>query len=277
MYERHLLALSQLRLGPNKPGLLTFFTPLFDGVKLFNKELVYPYYSSHLYFFFSPILIFLLLFFQLGVLPYYFGFFIYGSTGLLFLCLVGLRVYTLFFSGFSSKSKYAFLGGLRSASQRISYEVCFFFFILSFFFILKGYLLIGSYYLIIVLMIFLAIYLVLSELGRAPLDFMERESELIRGYNLEYSSVLFVFLFLREYGFLLFFSIILSMLFFSSSRVPLVFIYLFFSIILFCRSCYPRYRYDLLMWSLWLVFLPFSLHCINYLSLLVFSGPSIYI
>jgi NADH:ubiquinone oxidoreductase subunit H len=163
---------------------------------------------------------------------------------LFFLCLIGVLVYFMLLMGFYRKSKYSILGAIRARCQRISFEVVFFFFLFFFFLIYRGFMIcfFFRFYLILLLPSFFIIILV--ELNRPPFDFSEGESELVRGFNLEFGSIFFVLLFLGEYGFLIFFRVFISCLFFFGWFWVFIF---FFSLFLFIRSSYSRYRYDLLM------------------------------
>ena len=184
---------------------------------------------------------------------------------LFFLCLIGFSVYATLISGIVSKSKYGIVGALRASSQRISYEIAFSLYLLaiilhySVFFFVKGF----NVSLLIIYIPFLI--MIIAELNRAPFDFAEGESELVSGYNVEYASVAFVLLFLREYGRLIFFRIISSMLFF---RFSILAGFLVFSLIIFIRRSYPRYRYDIIIIMFWFKFLPVSLVYLFYFYLL---------
>nr|YP_010286277.1 NADH dehydrogenase subunit 1 [Aphelenchoides medicagus]UKS08880.1 NADH dehydrogenase subunit 1 [Aphelenchoides medicagus] len=256
LYERHLLSLSQNRLGPNKVSFLGVFQPLLDGVKLLSKEQILPKNSSELTFLFFPSLIFLILFLEWFCLPFNFYFLNFQFSFIFLLCLVGFSVYGTVLSSIVGKSKYSSLGGLRASSQSVSFEIIFSIYFLCFLFVLKslelGYMMNFGFF----VLFFPFMMMVLAELGRAPFDFSEGESELVSGFNTEFSSVTFVLLFLGEYGILLFFSALGSLLFFFFNFFFVIF---FFSLILLIRSSYPRYRYDLLMFFFWKKLLPLSL------------------
>jgi len=253
LFERHLLSISQLRKGPNKVRLFGILQALFDGLKIFNKELVIIFISSKYYFFFMPFLMFFIIFIEWFVLPYYYYFFGLEIRYLLLLCLVGVLVYIIILSGIYRKSKYSMLGAIRSRSQRISFEVVFFFVLYCFIIFSQRFIVIGVFNLLNLLILPLLVIIILVELNRPPFDFREGESELVRGYNLEFRSLLFALLFLREYGFLIFFRVFLSLLYFSSW---VIFSFFFIFLLLLIRSAFPRYRYDKLIYLFWIKLLP---------------------
>jgi len=252
--------LSQLRLGPNKPRFWGLLVPFLDALKLFKKEIIVPAYASIWYYYLSPLSIFLLIFFQFRVVPFLYTWLSFKNSGLFFTCLVGLLVYTLFFSGIASKSKYAILGSIRGIRQRISFEICLFFFVLVLFFFTSNFSLEIKNYFLLFYLFPVSLFFVLAELGRAPFDFIEGERELVRGYNVEYGGVLFVYLFLREYGFILFFRFLWGSIFFNWSSCFFFVPWVFFTWVIYCRRTLPRYRYDLLIGFFWLVLLPLIIH-----------------
>lgn len=146
--------------------------------------------------------------------------------------------------GIYSKNKYSYIGGIRGAVASISYEVSFSLRTITFILFNKSYTLenIGNIGLLALLISFFV--RVLVEIGRTPFDYLESESELVRGFNTEYRSVGFVLIFLKEYGRLLFFSSVLSVVFCNGHFVAVVF---FFRLFVVIRSRYPRLRYDTLI------------------------------
>uniref|UniRef100_A0AC34QBV0 NADH-ubiquinone oxidoreductase chain 1 n=1 Tax=Panagrolaimus sp. JU765 TaxID=591449 RepID=A0AC34QBV0_9BILA len=211
LYERHLLGISQNRLGPTKVRFIGLVQALIDGVKLLKKEQLLPIKSSILLFLLVP---------------------------------VGFSVYRTLISGLVRKSKYSVIGSIRARNQRISFEISISLYIFCIFFYLRKFSLAPFFNFGLIFLIIPFILMILAELNRAPFDFSEGERELVRGFNIEYSRVAFVLLFLREYGALIFFRIIFSTFFFD---LRFIFVFLIFSILIFIRRSYPRYRYDFLI------------------------------
>lgn len=197
---------------------------------------------------------------------------------ILFFCITALNVYGVILAGWSSNSKYAFLGGLRAAAQTISYEVRMLLILLFVALTIvrlnweKAYLSYFPIFCLIIPIIVVWFTSTVAETNRAPFDFAEGESELVSGFNIEYGGGLFALLFLAEYANILFISVITRVWFFSSiifGPISLSLKSLLFAILfLIVRGAYPRYRYDLLIILCWKSFLPFSLRA---LSLVVLS------
>nr|YP_009162839.1 NADH dehydrogenase subunit 1 [Gnathostoma spinigerum]AKM22104.1 NADH dehydrogenase subunit 1 [Gnathostoma spinigerum] len=265
LYERHLLGSSQGRIGPNKVSFMGVLQAIFDGVKLLKKEQITTLNSSELSFLLVPGVAFVTMYLEWFTLPYFFEFLTFQYSILFFLCLLGFTVYSTLISGIVSKSKYGMVGALRASNQSISYEIAFslyllmivmYFNSLNFFYSLNWGLLI----------IFVPFFfMILAELNRAPFDFAEGESELVSGFNVEYSSVAFVLLFLSEYGSLLFFSVLYSVLFLDFSLVGS---FIIFSAVIFVRSAFPRFRYDKMMGVFWFSLLPISLVLLSYVIII---------
>nr|BAV81425.1 NADH dehydrogenase subunit 1 [Parascaris equorum] len=267
LYERHLLGGSQQRIGPNKVSFMGVLQAIFDGVKLLKKEQLLPLNSSEVSFVLVPGVFFVVMFLEWFVLPFTYDFMTFEYSILFFLCLIGFSVYTTLVSGVVSKSKYGMVGAIRASSQSVSYEIAFSLYLLAVIVHINMFSFFSFFNLGLVVIYLPFLFMILAELNRAPFDFAEGESELVSGYNVEYSSVAFVLLFLGEYGALLFFSTLTSVLFFGFSYLV---IYCMFSILVFIRSSYPRFRYDLMMYFFWFKLLPVSLIFLGYFVVLLF-------
>lgn len=155
------------------------------------------------------------------------------------LVFFGGSIYLVFLISFYRVRKYPILGSLRACLQSVSFELVFFFFILVYFFYVSSIILVFffvSCFSFFFSFVFFLLFLV--EVGRAPFDLLESERELVRGYNTEYFGLFFVFIFLREYGFLFFFRYFLSFFF------DFIFLFVFLFVFLFLRCVYPRLRID---------------------------------
>nr|YP_010274456.1 NADH dehydrogenase subunit 1 [Ricania fumosa]UJT96900.1 NADH dehydrogenase subunit 1 [Ricania fumosa] len=282
LFERKVLGYIQFRKGPNSVGFLGLLQPFSDALKLFSKEFYFLVFGNYFIYYFIPIVglsISLLFWF---LYPFFFNFisFVYGL--LFFLCISGLGVYFIMVSGWSSNSVYSMLGCLRSVAQSISYEVCFFLIILCFIIFSESFNLVDFYFFqFYVWFFFLSfpLFLVffsccLAETMRSPFDFSEGESELVSGFNVEYSSFSFSLFFLSEYSNMMFMSFFCVVFFFGCDLFSflffLKFIFLVFSFI-WIRGSFPRYRYDKLMYVSWSCYLPIVLnYMIFFISLKVF-------
>nr|ALO77064.1 NADH deshydrogenase subunit 1 [Priacma serrata] len=281
LLERKVLGYIQLRKGPNSVGVFGIVQPFCDAIKLFSSEQVFPYYSNFFCYYFSPIFNLFLSLFLWVLVPYLFSM-ISFNLGILFFCCLSVGVYTVMLAGWSSNSSYSLLGGLRSVAQTISYEVslaliliCLLIVISSMslidFFFFQKFIWMFFLYVPLAMMWFVSI---LAETNRTPFDFAEGESELVSGFNVEYSSGGFAMIFLAEYSSILFMSFISCVLFFGGDLNNLIF---YFSVLVICflfiwvRGTLPRLRYDKLMYLIWMSFLPVSLNfLIFYLGLSIF-------
>nr|AMW67825.1 NADH dehydrogenase subunit 1 [Nallachius americanus] len=277
LMERKVLGYIQLRKGPNKVGIVGFMQPFSDAIKLFSKEQVYPVVSTYLSYYISPIFSLLLALLMWIVFPYYSNLVMMEFGMLFMLCCLSMGVYGVLVAGWSSNSSYAMLGGLRSVAQTISYEVSMALLLMFFMLMIGGFNLFMFmeyqcylWFLWISLPLML-IWLVtsLAETNRTPFDFAEGESELVSGFNIEYSSGGFALIFLAEYASILFMSVLLIIMFLGADIFSIIF-YVKVSLIgflfIWVRATLPRYRYDKLMYLAWKGFLPISL---NYLGLML--------
>nr|YP_009136668.1 NADH dehydrogenase subunit 1 [Melibe leonina]AKE07273.1 NADH dehydrogenase subunit 1 [Melibe leonina] len=269
MVERKVLSYVQTRKGPNKPGVAGVVLPLADAFKLLFKEKIMPYGSNQYFFVFAPFLS-LLLGLSLWHLYPTSNSYSYVCWGvLLFFCITALNVYGTLLAGWASNSKYAFLGALRASAQTISYEVSMLLLLLFSAFLLftcSWNEAVSKSFPILLLLVPMGLVWFTStvaETNRAPFDFAEGESELVSGFNVEFSGGLFAMIFLAEYASILFMSLGTSVWFFSSTFLtPLTLsleVLICSVLFLLIRGAYPRFRYDLLMMLCWKGFLPFSL------------------
>nr|YP_009687567.1 NADH dehydrogenase subunit 1 [Limonia phragmitidis]QDX14949.1 NADH dehydrogenase subunit 1 [Limonia phragmitidis] len=281
LLERKVLGYIQIRKGPNKVGILGIPQPFCDAIKLFTKEQTYPVVSNYISYYFSPIFsLFLSLIIWL-CLPYFVKLYSFNLGALFFLACTSLGVYTVMIAGWSSNSNYALLGGLRAVAQTISYEVSLALILLSFIFLIGNYnLMMFNIYQNYLWFIFITFPLAmvwfascLAETNRTPFDFAEGESELVSGFNVEYSSGGFALIFLAEYASILFMSMLFVLIFLGGDVYSIMFFFklmLISFMFIWVRGTLPRFRYDKLMYLAWKSFLPFSL---NYL--LFFIGLKI--
>lgn len=282
--ERKVLAAMQLRQGPNIVGPFGLLQPMADGLKLLGKETVIPAGANRVVFVFAPMLTFLLALIAWAVIPFDDGMVLANiNVGVLYLFAISsLGVYGIIMAGWASNSKYAFLGGLRSAAQMVSYEVSIGFVIITVL------LCVGSlnlsdvvnaqrtvWFAIPLFPMFVVFFIsALAETNRAPFDLPEGESELVGGYNVEYSAMTFALFFLGEYANMILMSAMTSILFLGGWLAPIdiapfnwipgpIWFALKIALVLFMflwvRATVPRYRYDQLMRLGWKIFLPFSL------------------
>lgn len=282
--ERKILGAMQRRQGPAMVGPFGLFQSFADLFKLMGKETIIPSQANRPVFILAPILMLVMAFIAWAVIPVNAQWVIADiNVGILYLFAISsMGVYGVIMAGWASNSRYAFLGGLRSASQMVSYEV-------SMGLIIVCVLLcVGSLNLSeivtaprpvwvqVLLLPMLIVFLVsiLAETNRSPFDLPEGESELSGGFMVEYSGVLFTLFFLAEYANMVLMSAMTTILFlggwlppFGIEALAVVPGVLWFAAKVACvlfffvwvRGTLPRYRYDQLMRLGWKVFLPFTL------------------
>lgn len=282
--ERKVLASMHRRKGPNVNGIFGSLQAFADAIKMITKETVIPAGANRFLFLFAPFLSFSLAMLAWAVIPTNNGWAVANiNVGVLYLLAISsLGVYGNLLAGWASNSKYAFLGGLRTAAQMVSYEVSIGIVIISVL------LIVGSLNLNDVVLaqrhvwfclpmfpMFIIFFIsALAETNRAPFDLPEGESELVAGFFVEYSSLAFGLFFLGEYANMFLMSALTTIMFlggwlplvdvapFNWIPGPLWFIgKIFFCLFVFLwvRATFPRFRYDQLMRLGWKVFLPFSL------------------
>jgi NADH-quinone oxidoreductase subunit H len=282
--ERKIMGSIHRRKGPNVIGYLGLLQPLADGLKLFAKETILPSNANLAVFLIAPMITFILSLIGWAVIPFDEGVVIADiNVGILYLFAVSsLSVYGIITSGWSSNSKYPFLGALRSAAQMVSYEVSIGFIIVTVVVCVGSFNLTeivlaqkGVWFAVPLFPMFIMFAIsALAETNRHPFDLPEAEAELVSGYNVEYSAMGFALFFLGEYANMLLMSSLTAILFlggwlpilncFPFNVLPGSFwfsIKICLGVVFFIvmRALLPRYRYDQLMALGWKVFLPFSL------------------
>ncbi|MFV9881445.1 MAG: NADH-quinone oxidoreductase subunit NuoH [Anaplasma ovis] len=309
--ERKVIAFMQLRHGPSVVGPLGLLQPFADALKLVTKESIIPLRSRNFAFFIAPVITFTLALSGWAVIPFGVSTYVINGVetsipaaianinlGVLYIFAVSsLEVYGIIMAGWSSGSKYAFLGAIRSASQMISYEVSMGLVVLSVSVATGSLRLVDivvmrhtmPYWVDLLLLPMALVFFIsiLAETNRHPFDLPEAESELVSGYNVEYSSMPFAMFFLGEYANMILVSAMMAIFFLGGWYPPLniqilylvpgfVWFCLKILLLLFCfiwvRATIPRYRYDQLMRLGWKIFLPFS-----FAWVMVVSGVLLYL
>ena len=284
--ERRVIGLMQMRLGPNRVGPFGLLQPIADAVKLIFKETIVPTPASKIVFMIAPMITFILSLVGWAVIPFAEGWVLSDmNLGVLYILAVSsLGVYGIIMAGWASNSQYAFLGAIRSSAQMISYEVSMGLVIVTVL-LVTGSLNLSEIvehqrdmpfwiHLLLAPMAVVFFISVLAETNRLPFDLPEAESELVAGYNVEYSSMSFALFFLGEYANMILVSA-MTVTFFMGGYLPpfgISFLYLvpgfiwfilkicfLLFVFLWIRATLPRYRYDQLMYLGWKIFLPLTL------------------
>lgn len=293
--ERKILGVVQFRRGPNVIGVYGLLQPLSDGLKLLIKEPLFPSASDKTIFLIAPLITFLFSLINWVVIPFSFNAFIVEISFSILYILAGsaLGIYGILMSGWSSNSKYAILGSLRSAAQMVSYELPLGI-IINIIVCIVGSFNVNNviyfqeqsgWFLFFFPLLFLAFFIcIVAETNRHPFDLPEAETELVSGYNVEYGAMSFALFSLGEYSNILLmssFSIILFLggylspfLIFSSVFFYSLKLIIFIIIFVLLRAGLPRYRYDQLMELGWKILLPllFSFFIFNYSILILLNS-----
>jgi NADH-quinone oxidoreductase subunit H len=299
--ERKIIGYMQVRIGPNRVGPRGWLQPIADAVKLMFKEIIIPTNANAFLFIVAPILAIAPALAAWAVIPFMSGWVLADiNAGLLYiLAMTSISVYGIIIAGWASNSKYAFLGALRSAAQIVSYEI-------AMGFALVGVLMAAGslnlsqiiqaqnggifHWFWLPLLPLFVIYFIsgVAETNRAPFDLAEGESEIVAGFHVEYSGMLFAIFFLAEYANMILIAALTSIMFLGGwlspfqgtflestfAWVPGLFWFimkmaLFLFFFLWFRATFPRYRYDQLMRLGWKVFIPITLVWIVVLSVFI--------
>ncbi|MEE4637473.1 MAG: NADH-quinone oxidoreductase subunit NuoH [Wenzhouxiangella sp.] len=291
-FERKVIGYMQVRRGPNRVGPLGLLQPFADLFKMLFKELIIPANANRFLFLLAPVLALAPALTAWAVVPFNDWMVLADiDAGLLFiLAMTSMGVYGILIGGWASNSKYALLGGLRSAAQTVSYEIAMGFALVGVV-VLSGTLnLTGivqaqsggilSWFWLPLLPMFVIYFISgVAETNRAPFDVAEGESEIVAGFHVEYSGAAFAVFFLAEYANMILISALAALLFlggwlspfqgvpvlgdtllgqgglhwFLAKTVIFCFLYLWF------RATFPRYRYDQIMRLGWKVFIPITI------------------
>ncbi len=299
--ERKIISYMQVRIGPNRVGPRGWLQPIADAVKLMFKEIILPANANKFLFIGAPILAIAPSLVAWAVIPFTDTLWLTNiDAGLLFiLALTSMGVYGIIIAGWASNSKYAFLGGLRSAAQIVAYEIA------------MGFALVGvlmaagslnlreivhaqagglhQWYWLPLFPLFMVYFISgVAETNRSPFDVAEGESEIVAGFHVEYSGMPFAVFFLAEYANMIMISALTAVMFLGGWLPPfevepftwvppLVWFLLKVSLLLFCflwfRATFPRYRYDQIMRLGWKVFIPVTLVWIAVIGVATFLTP----
>ncbi len=292
--DRKIWAAVQMRKGPNVVGPFGLLQSFADFIKYIVKEIVIPAGADRPVYFLAPMLTFVLPIMAWVAIPFNDGWVISDiNVAVLYIFAVSsLEVYGVIMGGWASNSKYPFLGSLRSAAQMISYEVSLGLIIIGVI-ITTGSLNFGDivraqdgnygflnwYWLPHLPMVVLFFISALAETNRPPFDLPEAESELVAGYQVEYSSTPFLLFMIGELMAVVLMCALLSILFFGGWLSPIpglpdgilwlvLKMLFFFFLFAMVKAIVPRYRYDQLMRIGWKVFLPLSLFWVVLVSFL---------
>ncbi len=285
--ERKIIGYMQVRMGPNRVGPKGWLQPIADAVKLLLKEVVVPSGASRFLFVIGPVLSIGPALAAWAVIPFDDGAVLADiDAGLLYLlALTSLGVYGVIIAGWASNSKYAFLGAMRSAAQIVAYEIAMGFALVGVL-MAAGSLNMGDivraqqgsilHWFWLPLLPLFVVYFIsgVAETNRAPFDVAEGESEIVAGFHVEYSGMLFAVFFLAEYANMILIAALASVLFLGGWLSPfegipvigepsilwfLLKVSLFLFLYLWLRATFPRYRYDQIMRLGWKVFIPVTI------------------
>ena len=293
LWERKLISWMQIRLGPNRVGPWGLLQPIADALKLLTKEILTPAAANRNLFFLGPIMTIMPALAAWAVVPFGPDLALANiNAGLLFvMAIASLEVYGVIIAGWSSNSKYPFLGALRASAQMVSYEIAMGFVAVIVLMVTgslnmtdivmqqgKGTMAsmglgVLSWNWLPLLPIFLVYFISgLAETNRHPFDVVEGESEIVAGHMIEYSGMAFAMFFLGEYANMWLVSILTTLFFLGGWLPPFEFLsfipgwiwlglktFVVVTMFLWVRASFPRYRYDQIMRLGWKIFIPVTL------------------
>ncbi len=291
--ERKIIGYMQVRMGPNRVGPMGWLQPIADALKLMLKEIILPKESNVYLFILAPVLAIAPAIAAWAVIPFDADGVVVAdiNAGVLYVLAVSsIVVYGIVVAGWASNSKYAFLGALRAAAQKISYEIAMGFALVTVLMVAgtmnlteivngqQGSIL-HWYWIPLLPMFFVYFISGLAETNRAPFDVAEGESEVVAGFHVEYSGMTFAVFFLAEYAMMILISFMTAIMFMGGwlspfEGIPVLedvfafvpgFIWLFLKVafilflFLWFRATFPRYRYDQIMRLGWKVLIPLTI------------------
>ena len=292
LWERKLIGWMHIRLGPNRVGPLGLLQPIADALKLLMKEIIAPAQASKVLYFIAPVMVIAPAFAAWAVIPFQAKMVLADvNAGLLYIMAISsIGVYGVILAGWSSNSKYPFLGAMRASAQMISYEIAMGFALVTVLLISgslnlstivasqeQGYFAsLGLNFLSwnwLPLLPMFVIYFIsgVAETNRHPFDVVEGESEIVAGHMVEYSGMSFAMFFLAEYANMILVSMLAAIMFLGGwlspvpAMIPDSFLWLIIKVLfllfffLWFRATFPRYRYDQIMRLGWKVFIPITL------------------
>ncbi len=307
LFDRKVWAAVQMRKGPNVVGAFGLLQSFADFFKFVFKEIVIPAAADKTIFILAPIISFVLAFIGWAVIPVGPGMVIADiNVGILYIFAVSsLGVYGIIMGGWASNSKYSFLGALRSAAQMVSYEVSIGFVIITVLLLVgsvnltdivnsqnRGAGILNWHFIPLFPMFVIFFISALAETNRPPFDLPEAESELVAGYQVEYSSTPYLLFMIGEYLNIVLMCSMLTILFFGGwhspipeawapwlSVIPLFWfgakVVFFFFLFAMVKAIVPRYRYDQLMRIGWKFFLPLSLFWVMLVAGVLIMAPDL--
>jgi NADH-quinone oxidoreductase subunit H len=294
LWERKLIAWMHVRIGPNRVGPLGLWQPIADSLKLLMKEIVSPTQASKTLHFIAPVMVIMPAFAAWAVIPFQAKLVLADvNAGLLYVMAISsIGVYGIILAGWSSNSKYPFLGAMRASAQMISYEIAMGFALVTVlltsgslnlssivhsqaqgYFASMGLNFLSWNWLPLLPMFIIYFISGVAETNRHPFDVVEGESEIVAGHMVEYSGMAFAMFFLAEYASMILIAALASTIFLGG-WLPIVdlpilrdipgFFWLFaktfflLSCVVWLRATLPRYRYDQIMRLGWKIFIPIS-------------------
>ena len=298
LVERWVIGWIQVRRGPNRVGWKGVLQPIADAIKLLMKEQLVPTGASKALFFLAPVVTVAPALAAWSIIPFVPGWVISNADAaiLLMLAMTSMGVYGIIIAGWASNSKYAFLGAMRAAAQMVSYEIAMGFALVGALMAGQsmnlteivarqdnGWGAIGWFWLPLLPLFFVHYIAGLAETNRAPFDVAEGESEIVAGFHVEYSGMMFAVFFLAEYANMILIATTSALLFWGGWLSPLGIaairdagpavswlaapsilwllakIVFFMFAFLWVRATFPRFRYDQIMRLGWKVFIPITL------------------